>query len=95
MVIPSQPGFGFSDKPTDRWNTARTAKAWGAAPELMLSTSAVFVSIFQLTLAGGALLGGFVVDSYGLSTTTMALGGAAAVAAAIVIRCFGRITSHK
>ena len=29
MVIPSQPGFGFSDKPTDRWNATRTAKAWG------------------------------------------------------------------
>ncbi len=28
VVIPSQPGFGFSDKPTDLWNTARTAKAW-------------------------------------------------------------------
>ena len=28
VVIPSQPGFGFSDKPTDRWNAARTAKAW-------------------------------------------------------------------
>jgi len=29
VVIPSQPGFGFSDKPADRWNAARTAKAWG------------------------------------------------------------------
>ena len=29
VVIPSQPGFGFSDKPTDRWNATRTAKAWG------------------------------------------------------------------
>ncbi len=28
VVIPSQPGFGFSDKPTDRWNTTRTANAW-------------------------------------------------------------------
>ncbi len=27
VVIPSQPGFGFSDKPTDRWNTTRTANA--------------------------------------------------------------------
>ncbi len=29
VIIPSQPGFGFSDKPTDRWNATRTAKAWG------------------------------------------------------------------
>ena len=65
-----------------------------AAPELMLSTSAVFVSIFQLALAGGALFGGVVVDSYGL-TTTMALGGVTALAAAIVICGFGRIPSGQ
>lgn len=65
-----------------------------AAPELMLSTSAVFVSIFQLALAGGALFGGVVVDSYGL-TTTMALGGATALAAAIVIHGFGRMTFDR
>lgn len=30
VVIPSQPGFGFSDKPTaEGWNVVRTAKAWG------------------------------------------------------------------
>ena len=29
VVIPSQPGFGFSDKPVDRWNATRTATAWG------------------------------------------------------------------
>jgi pimeloyl-ACP methyl ester carboxylesterase len=28
VVIPSLPGFGFSDKPTGRWNVAQTAKAW-------------------------------------------------------------------
>ena len=60
-----------------------------AAPELMLSTTAVFVSIFQLALAGGALFGGVVVDTYGL-TSLMALGGATALAAAIVVRGFGR-----
>ena len=64
-----------------------------AAPELMLSTTAVFVSIFQLALAGGALFGGFVVDDYGL-TSLMALGGATALAAAIVIRGFGRSPSQ-
>ena len=30
VVIPSLPGFAFSDKPTARgWNAARTARAWG------------------------------------------------------------------
>ncbi len=29
VVIPSLPGFGFSDKPTERgWDAARTARAW-------------------------------------------------------------------
>ena len=31
VIIPSLPGFGFSDKPTERgWNVERTARAWGA-----------------------------------------------------------------
>ena len=60
-----------------------------AAPELMLSTTAVFVSIFQLALAGGSLFGGIVVDNYGL-TSLMAIGGATALAAAIVLCSFGR-----
>jgi epoxide hydrolase len=31
VVIPSLPGFGFSDKPTESgWNAARTARAWEA-----------------------------------------------------------------
>ena len=30
VIIPSLPGFGFSDKPASRgWNAARTASAWG------------------------------------------------------------------
>lgn len=30
VVIPSQPGFGFSDKPTSTgWDVVRTARAWG------------------------------------------------------------------
>jgi pimeloyl-ACP methyl ester carboxylesterase len=29
LIIPSLPGFGFSDKPVERgWNAARTARAW-------------------------------------------------------------------
>ncbi len=34
VVIPSLPGFGFSDKPTERgWDAARTAKAWAVLME--------------------------------------------------------------
>jgi epoxide hydrolase len=30
VVIPSLPGFGFSDPPSERgWTAERTAKAWG------------------------------------------------------------------
>jgi pimeloyl-ACP methyl ester carboxylesterase len=30
LVVPSMPGFGFSDKPKERgWDAARTARAWG------------------------------------------------------------------
>jgi epoxide hydrolase len=29
VVVPSLPGYGFSDRPSERgWNTARTARAW-------------------------------------------------------------------
>jgi pimeloyl-ACP methyl ester carboxylesterase len=34
VVAPSLPGFGFSDKPTERgWNALRTAKAWAVLME--------------------------------------------------------------
>ena len=38
VVAPSLPGFGFSDKPTERgWNSARIARAWAERvyPNLM------------------------------------------------------------
>ncbi len=62
-----------------------------AAPELLSSISAVFVSIFQISLAGGALLGGLVVNGLGVSIT-MAVGGAIALVATLVIRGLGRVT---
>ena len=32
VIIPSPPGFGFSDKPAERgWNVQRTARAWGVS----------------------------------------------------------------
>ena len=34
VVVPSLPGFGFSDKPAERgWNAVRTAKAWAVLME--------------------------------------------------------------
>jgi predicted MFS family arabinose efflux permease len=54
------------------------------------STGAVFVSVLQLALAGGALLGGVVVDSFGVATA-MTLAGAAAILTALVVRGFGRV----
>lgn len=34
VVVPSLPGFGFSDKPAERgWNAERTARAWAALME--------------------------------------------------------------
>jgi epoxide hydrolase len=34
VMVPSLPGFGFSDKPTERgWNAVRTAKAWAVLME--------------------------------------------------------------
>ena len=61
-----------------------------AAPEILASVSAVFVTVFQVAIAGGAFLGGLVVDSSGLAST-MAIGGSIALAAALVIPAFGRI----
>lgn len=61
-----------------------------AAPEMLSSVSAVFVTTFQMAIAGGALLGGLVVNNIGLSAT-IAVGGATAMAAAIVIACSGRL----
>jgi predicted MFS family arabinose efflux permease len=60
-----------------------------AAEPNVLSTTAVFVSVFQLALAGGALFGGGAVDHLGL-TSLMAIGGAIALAAAVAIGGFGQ-----
>ncbi|MGI4748421.1 MAG: MFS transporter [Janthinobacterium lividum] len=59
-----------------------------AAPETLASVSAVFVTVFQLAIAGGAFLGGVIVNGLGLSPA-MAAGGITALAAALVIRGFG------
>lgn len=65
-----------------------------AGPDIMSSVSAVFVSVFQVALAGGALLGGLAVNGLGLSTA-MAIGGVTALAAAAILLGFGQITFGK
>ena len=65
-----------------------------AAPNTLAGISAVFVSVFQVALACGALLGGLVVNGIGLSAT-MAIGGAAALASAIVIRGLGQASGDR
>jgi predicted MFS family arabinose efflux permease len=60
-----------------------------AAPDEMESASAMFISVLQVGLASGALLGGVVVDRFGLDAT-LADAGCAALAAAALVWIFGR-----
>jgi predicted MFS family arabinose efflux permease len=60
-----------------------------AAPEEMESASAMFISVLQVGLAAGALLGGVAVDHWGLSPT-MAGSGCAALLTAALIWVLGR-----
>ncbi len=60
-----------------------------AAPDEMESASAMFISVLQIGLASGALLGGVVVDRFGLNAT-LAGSGCAALATAALVWIFGR-----
>lgn len=60
-----------------------------AAPEIMEGGGALFVSTFQISLAAGALLGGAVVDAYGV-VTSMVVGGMAVLTMAALIWTFGK-----
>jgi predicted MFS family arabinose efflux permease len=60
-----------------------------AAPDEMESASAMFISVIQVGLASGALLGGVVVDHFGLDAT-LAGSGCAALVTAALIWIFGR-----
>lgn len=60
-----------------------------AAPEALESGAAIFVSAAQVALAGGALIGGLVVDSLGVPST-MLMGGGFLLANAALIATFGR-----
>lgn len=60
-----------------------------AAPDALETGAAIFVSTAQVALAGGALIGGLVVDSLGVPST-MLLGGSFLLANAAMISTFGR-----
>lgn len=60
-----------------------------AAPDEMESASAMFISVLQVGLASGALLGGVVVDHFGLDATLSSAGCVALVTAGLVW-VFGR-----
>jgi predicted MFS family arabinose efflux permease len=60
-----------------------------AAPDALETGAAIFVSTAQVALAGGALIGGLVVDSLGVSSA-MLLGGGFLLANAAMISTFGR-----
>ena len=59
-----------------------------AAPHAMESGGAVFVATAQISLAGGALVGGLAVDHMGIASA-MFVGGAFALAMAAIIFKFG------
>jgi predicted MFS family arabinose efflux permease len=60
-----------------------------AAPQALETGAAIFVSAAQVALAGGALVGGLVVDSLGVPAT-MLMGGGFLLANAALIATFGR-----
>lgn len=70
-------GFGMMPISVQTW-------IFQAAPHAMESGGAVFVSIVQIALASGALVGGLTVDHTGVSGA-MVLGGALALAMAVLI----------
>lgn len=95
----SGPGAVSADMVVAAWGLAFGAlpvalTAWmiQAVPDAPDAGQAVLVSVFQIALASGALLGGWAVDGYGVPSA-MVLGGAMAWAAAGVLGLFGRRAS--
>lgn len=75
-------GFGMMPISVQTW-------IFQAAPHAMESGGAVFVSIVQVALASGALVGGLTVDHTGVSGA-MALGGGLALAMAVLIAVWAK-----
>jgi predicted MFS family arabinose efflux permease len=63
---------------------------FSSAPDKLESVAALFVSIAQLAIAAGALIGGLAVDRFGVSSALW-IGGASALATALLIHA----TSQK
>jgi len=72
-------GLGFGMLPI-----AMQSWMFGAAPNKLEAVQAVFVSVAQAAIGSGALLGGQVVDHFGVSSALW-LGAAAALATALVV----------
>lgn len=60
-----------------------------AAPNITESAGAVFIAVFQFAVAGGAMLGGIIVERYSLSANLI-LGGIAVLITFLIISCFSR-----
>ena len=72
-------GLGFGMLPI-----AMQSWMFGAAPNKLEAVQAVFVSVAQAAIGSGALLGGQVVDHFGVSSALW-LGASAALATAVVV----------
>jgi predicted MFS family arabinose efflux permease len=72
-------GFAFGVLPI-----AMQTFMFSIAPDRLESTAAVFVSVAQLSVGGGALVGGLIVDHLGLEVTFWA-GAACALLAAVLV----------
>ncbi|MET0544053.1 MAG: MFS transporter [Variovorax sp.] len=77
-------GLGFGLVPV-----AATGWMLQAVPDAPEAGQALLVSAFQIAIASGALLGGFVVDGWGV-TNTMAMSGMLVLVAAVVVLTLGR-----
>ncbi|WP_433286598.1 hypothetical protein ACQPZQ_30850 [Pseudonocardia sp. CA-142604] len=72
-------GFAFGVLPV-----APQTFMFSAAPGRLESASAIFVSVFQLSVGAGALVGGLIVDHSGLEVTLWA-GAASTLLAAVLV----------
>lgn len=77
LVIVWGLGFGMLPIAMQSW-------MFGAAPQKLEAIQAIFVSVAQAAIGGGALLGGLVVDHFGV-TSALWVGAAAALATAAVM----------
>lgn len=72
-------GFGFGVLPI-----ALQTYIFSSAPDKLEAIAALFVSVAQLSIGAGALVGGLTVDSFGVSAA-MVLGGSSALMTAILV----------